>query len=297
MKPAPFDYLAPTGVEETLDVLREYGDEAKVLAGGQSLVPMLNFRLARPAVLVDLNQVAGLDGIQAEDGALRIGATTRQRSLERHLSSRSASGPEDLLRQALGYIGHPQIRARGTVGGSLAHADPAAELPAAVSALGATLVIRRAEGTREAPPEEFFEGFFTTSLAAEELLTEIRVPRWPEGTRGAFLEVSRRRGDFAQVAVAAVVTVADGRITRAGLAVAGAAASTVQAHSVVDGLVGSEPDAGIIAELAGNFAAELDPPPDTHGPAEYRRHLARHLLERAIAQATGLAGPRAASAA
>ncbi|WP_198588472.1 FAD binding domain-containing protein [Geodermatophilus chilensis] len=297
MKPAPFDYLAPTGVEETLDVLQEYGDEAKVLAGGQSLVPMLNFRLARPAVLVDLNQVAGLDGIQAEDGALRIGATTRQRSLERHVSSRPAGGPEDLLRQALGYIGHPQIRARGTVGGSLAHADPAAELPAAVSALGATLVIRSAEGTREVPPEEFFEGFFTTSLAADELLTEIRLPPWPEGTRGAFLEVSRRRGDFAQVAVAAVVTVADGRITRAGLAVAGAAPSTVQAHSVVDGLVGSEPDTGVIAELAGNFAAQLDPPPDTHGPAEYRRHLARHLLQRAIAQATGLAGPRAASAA
>ena len=297
MKPAPFDYLAPADIEETLDVLRQQGDEAKVLAGGQSLVPMLNFRLARPAVLVDLNQVANLDGIQAEDGALRIGAMTRQRTLERHLSSASAGGPEDVLRQALGYIGHPQIRARGTVGGSLAHADPAAELPAAVSALGATLVIRSAEGTREVAPEEFFEGFFTTSLAAEELLTEIRVPPWPEGTRGAFLEVSRRRGDFAQVAVAAVVTLADGRITQAGLAVAGAAPSTVQAHSVVDGLIGSEPDAGVIAELAGNFAAELDPPPDTHGPAEYRRHLVRHLLQRAIAEATGLAGPRAASAA
>lgn len=297
MKPAPFHYLAPADIEETLEVLREQGDEAKVLAGGQSLVPMLNFRLARPEVLVDLNQVAGLDGIRAEDGALRIGAMTRQRTLERHLASRSSGGPETLLLEALGYIGHPQIRARGTVGGSLAHADPAAELPAAVSALGATLVVRSAGGTREVAPEEFFEGFFTTSLAAEELLTEIRVPAWPEGTRGAFLEVSRRRGDFAQVAVAAVVTVADGRITRAGLAVAGAAPSTVQAHSVVDGLVGSEPDAAVIAELAGHFAAELDPPPDTHGPAEYRRHLAGHLLQRAIARASGLAGPRAASAA
>ena len=297
MKPAPFDYVAPADVEETLEVLREQGDEAKVLAGGQSLVPMLNFRLARPAVLVDLNQVAGLDGIRAEDGALRIGAMTRQRTLERHLASRSAGGPENVLREALGYIGHPQIRARGTVGGSLAHADPAAELPAAVSALGASLVIRSADGTREVAPEEFFEGFFTTSLAAEELLTEIRVPAWPDGTRGAFLEVSRRRGDFAQVAVAAVVTVADGRITRAGLAVAGAAPSTVQAHSVVDGLVGSEPDVNTIAELAGNFAAQLEPPPDTHGPAEYRRHLVRHLLQRAIAEATGLAGHRATSAA
>jgi CO/xanthine dehydrogenase FAD-binding subunit len=296
VKPAPFDYLAPTRIEEVLDVLREYGDEAKVLAGGQSLVPMLNFRLARPAVLVDINQVADLDSIRAEDGTLRIGATSRQRALERHLSG-AADGPETLLRTALGYIGHPQIRARGTVGGSLAHADPAAELPAAVSALGATLVIRSADGSREVAPEDFFEGFFTTSLAAEELLTEIRVPAWPEGTHSSFLEVSRRRGDFAQVAVAAVVTVADGLVTRAGLAVAGAAPSTVQAHSVVDGLVGSEPDTDAIAELAGNFAADLDPPPDTHGPAEYRRHLTRHLLQRAIAEATGLAGPGAASAA
>ena len=183
MKPAPFDYLAPTRIEEVLDVLREYGDEAKVLAGGQSLVPMLNFRLARPAVLVDINQVAGLDGIRAEDGTLRIGAMSRQRALERHLSSGPPTVRRTLLREALGYIGHPQIRARGTVGGSLAHADPAAELPAAVSALGATLVIRSADGSREVAPEDFFEGFFTTSLAAEELLTEIRVPAWPEGTR------------------------------------------------------------------------------------------------------------------
>ncbi|WP_409328868.1 FAD binding domain-containing protein [Trujillonella humicola] len=296
MKPAPFDYLAPTRVEEVLDVLREHGDEAKVLAGGQSLVPMLNFRLARPAVLVDINQVADLDGIRAEDGTLHIGATSRQRALERHLSG-AADGPGSLLRNALGYIGHPQIRARGTIGGSLAHADPAAELPAAVSALGATLVIRSTDGSREVAPEEFFEGFFTTSLAAEELLTEIRVPAWPEGTRSSFLEVSRRRGDFAQVAVAAVVTVADGLVTRAGLGVAGAAPSTVQAHSVVDGLVGSEPTPEAVAELAGNFAADLDPPPDTHGPAEYRRHLTRHLLQRAIAEATGLAAPPAASAA
>jgi carbon-monoxide dehydrogenase medium subunit len=183
------------------------------------------------------------------------------------------------------------------VGGSLAHADPAAELPAAFSALGATLVIRSAEGTREVAPEDFFEGFFTTSLAADELLTEIRVPAWPAGTRSSFLEVSRRRGDFAQVAVAAVVAMSDGRVTRAGVAVAGAAPSTVQAHSVVDGLVGREPDARTITELAGDFAADLDPPPDTHGPAAYRRHLTRHLLVRALTDATGAAGTAPASAA
>ncbi len=294
MKPGLFDYFTPTSIPETLELLREYGGDAKVLAGGQSLVPMLNFRLARPAQLVDINHVAGLDGIAVEDGTLRIGAMTRQRTLE---ANPTAEGAWGLLHEAVGHVGHVQIRTRGTVGGSLAHADPAAELPAAVSALGATLVVQRADGTREVAPEEFFEGYFTTSLAEDELLTEIRVPAWPSGTRSCFLEVSRRRGDFAQVAVAAVVARSDGRVTRAGVALAGAAASTVQAHSIVDGLIGSEPDAGTIAELAGNFAAELDPPPDIHGPAEYRRHLARHLLQRALAEATGTPGAARTSAA
>jgi carbon-monoxide dehydrogenase medium subunit len=293
VKPAPFDYLSPTSVTETLTLLREHGDDAKVLAGGQSLVPMLNFRLARPEQLVDINHVRELDGIAVDEGTLRIGAMTRQRALETHPST--VDGAWGLLREAVRHVGHLHIRTRGTVGGSLAHADPAAELPAAVSALGAALVVRSASGSREVAPDDFFEGFFTTSLDADELLTEIRVPAWPAGSRASFLEVSRRRGDFAQVAVGAVVSLADGRVTRAGVAVAGAATSTVQAHSIVDGLVGREPDARTIAELAGDFAADLDPPPDTHGPAEYRRHLARHLLVRALSEATGSAG--AASAA
>jgi CO/xanthine dehydrogenase FAD-binding subunit len=287
MKPAPFDYVAPTTVEETLAVLREHGEDAKVLAGGQSLVPMLNFRLARPAVLVDINRVAELDGMEVRDGELRIGATTRQRAVETRLPITSpGNGAWDVLRKATRYIGHPQIRSRGTVGGTLAHADPAAELPAAVSALNATLLVRSAEGSREISPEDFFEGFFTTSLAAEELLTGIRVPAWPAGTRSSFLEVSRRRGDFAIVAVAAVVTVSDGVVTQAGVALAGAAPGTVQAGAMIDGLVGREPDARTITEMAGDLAAHLDPPADGHAPAEYRRHLARRLLERALTEAT-----------
>jgi carbon-monoxide dehydrogenase medium subunit len=295
VKPAPFDYVAPTGIEETLEVLREHGDEAKVLAGGQSLVPMLNFRLARPAVLVDINHVAGLDGLEVGRDTLRIGALTRQRALESALAG-SAPGGWELLREAAGHIGHLHIRSRGTVGGSLAHADPAAELPAAVSALGAELVLRSATGERVVAPEDFFEGFFTTCLAPEELLTEVRVPAWPDGTRGRLLEVSRRRGDFAQVAVAAVVSMADGRVTRAGVALAGVAGRTVQAHDVADALVGQVPDPGIIAELAGDYAATLDPPSDTHGPAEYRRALARHLIGKALTAATGLPGPTATAA-
>ena len=296
MKPAPFDYLAPTTVEETLDVLRRYGDDAKVLAGGQSLVPMLNFRLARPAVLVDINGIPGLAGIDVADNALTIGATTRQRALETRLPGQlPAADAWGLLPVAAGHIGHKQIRARGTVGGSLSHADPAAELPAAVSALGAALVVRSAGGEREVGPEEFFEGFFTTCLAPDELLTAIRVPAWPTGSRSCFLEVSRRRGDFAQVAVAAVVTVEDGRISRAGIALAGVGGRTVQAHGLVDGLVGQEPAAATFAELAGDFAAGLEPPPDVHGPAEYRRALARHLLQQALADATGLTAATAAA--
>jgi carbon-monoxide dehydrogenase medium subunit len=300
VKPAPFDYLATTTIEETLDVLRQYGDEAKVLAGGQSLVPMLNFRLARPAVLVDINHVPGLDGLGVAEGQLTIGAMTRQRALETRLPEHldaATGGAWRLLSEAVGNVGHVHIRARGTLGGSLSHADPAAELPAAVSALGATLVVRSAEATREVAPKDFFEGFFTTCMTAEELLTQIRVPAWPEGTRSCFVEVSRRRGDFAQVAVAAVVALSDGRVTRAGVALAGVAAGTVQADSLVDGLIGEEPTPGTIAELAGDFAATLDPPPDVHGPAEYRRSLAGHLLRRALGEATGLPGGRIRAAA
>lgn len=295
MKPAPFDYLSPSTVAETLALLSEHGDDAKVLAGGQSLVPMLNFRLARPEILVDINRVRELAGIAVDAGTLRIGAMTRHRALETHPAA--AEGAWGLLHDAIGHVGHVHIRTRGTVGGSLAHADPAAELPAAVSALGATLVVRSADGSREVAPEDFFEGFFTTSLEADELLTDIHIPAWPAGSRASFVEVSRRRGDFAQVAVAAVVAMSDGRVTRAGIAVAGAAPSTVQARSVIDGLVGREPDARTIAELAGDFAADLDPPPDTHGPATYRRHLTRHLLVRALTEATGAAGTAPASAA
>jgi CO/xanthine dehydrogenase FAD-binding subunit len=295
VKPAPFAYLAPATLEETLDVLREHGDDAKVLAGGQSLVPMLNFRLARPAVLVDVNSVAGLDDVTVDPDAITLGATVRQRALETRLPDRlPPSSAWSLLPRAVAHVGHKQIRARGTLGGSLAHADPAAELPAAVTALGATLCLRSAEGAREVGPDEFFEGFFTTCLAPEELLVAIRVPAWPAGTGTSFLEVSRRRGDFAQVAVAAVVTVDDGRISRAGVALAGVAGSTVSAHPLVHALVGQEPAPATFAALAAEYAATLDPPPDVHGPAAYRRALAAHLLERALTEATGLSTAAAA---
>lgn len=280
MKPAPFDYHDPRSVEETLDLLAAHGDEAKVLAGGQSLVPMLNLRLARPAVLVDVNGVAGLDHLHTDGGELVVGALTRQRRLE---GSSFGDGAWALLPAALHHVGHAHIRNRGTVGGSIAHADPAAELPAAACALGARMVVRGPSGTREVPADEFFRGFFTTAVEPDELLTEIRVPSWPERTGAAFVEVARRHGDFAQIGVAAVVTLGEGgEVTGAGLAVAGAATVPVPATSVVAGLTGRAPRRELVEELAAGFAAGLTPPEDLHGTSAYRRQLVRHLLPRAV---------------
>lgn len=294
MKPAPYEYVDPTSVAETLDVLARYGDEAKVLAGGQSLVPMLNLRLARPAQLVDINNVAELDYIRADDGVLRLGAMTRQRRLEH---SDVPVGGWGLLVEAVGHVGHPHIRNRGTVGGSLAHADPAAELPAAVCALGGTFAVQGRDGVRETSGEEFFDGFFSTTLRPGELLTEVRVPEWPADSGYCVVEVSRRRGDFAQIAVAAVMALdGEARVHRVGVGVAGAASVPLSATSLTDRLVGEVPDAATIARLAGEYARSLTPPSDIHGPAEYRRHLVRVLVPRALARAAERAGGASAAA-
>lgn len=286
MKPAPYDYYDPTTVDEAIGLLTEFGDEAKVLAGGQSLMPMLSLRLARPSNLVDINRVTGLDHLHCDDrrdgGALVIGALTRQRTLER---SELAARAWALLPEALQNVGHAHIRNRGTVGGSLAHADPAAELPAAVSALGGRMVVRGAGGEREVGADEFFQGFFTTAIGPEELLTEIRIPQWPARSGAAFMEVSRRHGDFAQIGVAVAIALGDdGTVVRAGIAVAGAATEPVPATGVVDGLLGRQPTAPLIEQLTEEFVAGLTPPSDLHGSADYRRQLVRHLVPRAVDQ-------------
>src|SRR5215470_15811927 len=203
MKPPRFEYLAPTSVDEALAMLAEHGEEAKILAGGQSLVPLLNFRLVRPGYLIDLN------GVRAENGHVAIGAMTRQRAVE---TSSLVSERCPLLADAMPQIGHVQIRNRGTVGGSLAHADPAGELPAVVAALDGELVLRSARGERRLAPEQFFVGYLTTAAAPDELLVETRVPVAPPRTGTAFIELSRRHGDFALVGVAASVTVDEGGV-------------------------------------------------------------------------------------
>jgi aerobic carbon-monoxide dehydrogenase medium subunit len=283
MKPPRFDYQAPTSLDEALALLRQHGDQAKVLAGGQSLVPLLNFRLVRPQVLVDLNEVSGLDGIRETNGVLTIGAMTRQRAVETSALVRERC---PLLADAMPQIGHVQIRNRGTVGGSLAHADPAAELPAVVAALGGDVVLRSAGGQRALPAEQFFVTYLTTALEPGELLVEVRLPVTPPRSGSAFLEVSRRHGDFALVGVAASVTLdAAGICTRAALALTGVGPTPVVARAAAMALVGVRPTPEAFAEAAGRATTGLVPDGDLHASREYRTHVAGVLTRRALERA------------
>jgi aerobic carbon-monoxide dehydrogenase medium subunit len=292
MKPAPFEYHDPTTIAEALALLQEFGDEAKPLAGGQSLVPLMNFRLARPARLVDLNPISELSYLRAEDGWLRIGAMARQRQLER-----AAEVAQDwpLLAEATRHIGHPPVRHRGTVGGSLAHADPAAELPVVMAALDAELVLRDQAGDRTVRADEFFLSYLTTALAPTELLAEVRVPALPPRTGWAFQEVSRRHGDFALVAAAALVTLdAAGTIAAARVAIAGAAPTPVRATQAEVMLRGQQPTEAVFREAERLASAAVDPDSDLHASADYRREVAGVLTRRALVQAAGRAREPAA---
>ncbi|HXJ84624.1 MAG TPA: xanthine dehydrogenase family protein subunit M [Candidatus Methylomirabilis sp.] len=283
MKPPRFDYLAPTSVEEALGILARYGEDAKVLAGGQSLVPLLNFRLARPAHLVDLNEIPGLDGIRGDDGRLVIGAMTRQRAVETSALVRARC---PLLAQALPHVGHVQIRNRGTIGGSLAHADPAAELPAVVAALDGQLVLRSSKGERVLSAEQFFASYFTTAAEPTELLVEVRLPEMPPGTGTAFMEVSRRHGDFALVAMAAAVTTdAAGVCTASALVAAGVGPTPVVVREAARALVGQRPTAEALEDIGRRVSAAVHPESDLHASSEYRKHLAGVLATRALAEA------------
>ena len=288
MKPPSFEYLAPRSVDEAVERLAEHGSAAKVLAGGQSLVPLLNMRLAGPEVLVDINEVQELAGLAAWDGGLAIGALVRQATLE-HADLVRQRLP--LLAEASTLVGHPAIRHRGTLGGSLAHADPAAELPAAILALEATLIARGRRGTRSLPAADFFTGYLTTALEPDELLTEIRVPGVPAGTGGAFLEVSRRSGDFAICGAAALVTLnAGGRCDRVRIALCGVGTGPVRARRMEDALLGEVPAGEVLAEAARRVVEDIDPPSDIHGSAAYRRKLAVVMTRRAITLAAQRAG-------
>ena len=283
MKPAPFEYHKAQSVDDALEMLGSGDGDAKVLAGGQSLVPMLSMRLARPSVLVDINGLSELDYVRRDNGHLAIGALTRHRTVEQSSEVKSDAA---LLSEAMRFVGHVTIRNRGTIGGSVAHADPAAELPAVLSALDAELVIRGRSGVRTVGVHDFFHGFLTTAIEADELLTEIRLPRLPAATGCAVEELARRHGDFAVVAVFAALTRgSDGRCTDARLALAGTQPVPVRVREAEAALVGSELTDDAIAEAGHLVAAGTFSTNDIHGSAEYRRDVASALTRRALRRA------------
>jgi CO/xanthine dehydrogenase FAD-binding subunit len=295
MKPAPFEYQAPASLDAALDVLARHGGEAKVLAGGQSLIPVMNFRLAEPALLIDINKLTELDFIRrGDDGTLRIGALTRQRRLERDPLVAEAA---PLLHETVPFIAHPQIRNRGTIGGSLAHADPAAELPAIAVALRARFRLRKAGGERWVEASDFFGGLFTTSLEPDELLVEVAIPPLPALTGWSFMEIARRHGDYAQIGVAALVTLDDsGQCREARLVYLSAGDVPVEAREAARLLAGTEISPEAIAAAADKVARdEIHPFGDIHATAEFKRHLARVLTGRVLRRAVERANGRSES--
>jgi CO/xanthine dehydrogenase FAD-binding subunit len=288
MKPPPFEYAAPRKTDEALALLAQHGDRAKVLAGGQSLVPLLNFRLAQPELLVDVNRVAELTYVRPSNGGLAIGALTRQHALERSEAVRERL---PIVAEACRLIGHLPIRHRGTLGGSLAHADPASELPAVMVALEAEMTASRVGQRRTVAADEFFTGIFSTALAADELLTEVRVPGLPPQTGSAFVEIARRAGDFALVGVAALVTLDDGgRVSRARLALCGAGPTPIRAREAERLITGERPEGRVLDDAVEKMVAATDPPGDIHASAGFRKKLARHVGRQAIELAARRAG-------
>ena len=289
VKAIDFCLHQPSSAAEALDLLAGFGEDGKVLAGGQSLVPLLNFRLARPDHVIDIARVPGLNEIRldpAPGGGLVLGAMVRQAQAERSAAVAVAC---PLLAAALPHIAHPPIRFRGTVCGSLAHADPAAELPAVAVALDAVFVAISAGARREIPAAEFFQGYLTTALRPDELLAEVRFPAVSAGTGAAFCEVARRQGDFALAGVAAQIVIADGVITGARIAVSGVASTPFRSSEAEDLLrsgIGGEAD-DAVARAAETIATAISPPADLHASSGYRRHLAGVLVRRAVTQACG----------
>ena len=281
MKPCAFAYHAPTTIAEAAQLLAGQ-DNARVLAGGQSLVPMMNFRYVLPDMLVDVNNVRELDGVAVHPDRIEIGACTRQRALE---FSDDIKRLCPLMAEAIPHIGHRQTRNRGTIGGSIAHADPAAELPAIALAHDATLHVQSGRGTRSISMGDFVQGFMMTALEPDEILTRITLPLWPKGHGYAFQEFARRRGDFALAAVAVLLQLnAGGAIERASITLAGVGSRPVRVPEGERVLVGQMPSRELFAEAAAH-SAKAEATSDIHAAADYRQHLARVLTGRALVAA------------
>ena len=284
MKPAPFDYACPASLAEAVALLAAYDGEAKAVAGGQSLMPLLAFRLAAPKLLVDLRRLPGLDHIAVGDDGVKLGARVRWRDIE---DDRRLAEAHPLLTAAVPHIAHYQIRNRGTVGGSIAHADPAAEMPGLAVACDAVITIVGVAGERVIEAADFFLGPLTTALAPDEIITEIRLPRWPVPRRWGFEEFARRRGDFALAGIAAYYDEADDRrVLDAHIGVIGACVRPHRLATAEATLNGRVIDAGAIGEAARAAAAEVDPPDDLHASARYRRALVATLVERVLQRAS-----------
>jgi CO/xanthine dehydrogenase FAD-binding subunit len=283
MKPAPFRYVAALSLEQALALKAEIGDEARFLAGGQSLVPTMNFRLTQPTMLIDINPLDELAGIRNGSDTLRIGALTRYRSLERDPMT-AVKLP--LIAEALPVIAHPQIRNRGTIGGNLAHADPASEMPAIVLTLGGRLHAQSVRGERWIEARDFFVGALTTALESDEMLTEVELPAAAADSGACFLELSRRRGDFAIIGVACMVRLdAQGECIEARIGLCNAADGPVYANEASSSLVGKKLGEGEIAEAAALVQGAIDPGGSIHASKDYQRHIAGVLTARALTTA------------
>ena len=282
MKPPPFAYHDPSNLEEAVALLERYGDEAKVLAGGQSLMPLLNFRLSYPSALIDINRVSDLSYIKQEDGKICIGALTRQRTIE---FSDLIQTQLPLLHEATILVGHLPIRTRATIGGSLAHADPAAEYPTAAIALDAELIIQGPNGQHVLSAKEFFLSYLTTALAPNEVLAEIRLPPSPSGSGWAFEEFARRHGDFAVVGIAAVIDADGEQCRRARLAAAGAGPTPIRLRDAEDILIQEGVSEQAIQRAAEKATELIEPDNDIHASADFRRHLTQVLTRRAVKRA------------
>jgi carbon-monoxide dehydrogenase medium subunit len=285
MLPPPFDYVAPRSLDEVLDLLAEHGDEAKVLAGGQSLIPVLKLRLGEPALLVDINRLDGLGDIAEDGGGLRVGALVRHRDAERSALLRERY---PTMAAAAPQVSDPLVRNLGTVCGSLAHADPAGDWGAVMLAMGAELVARSRGGSRTIAARDFFDGPFTTTLRPDELLVEVRVPTRAR-TGGAYLKLERKVGDFATAAVAVRVTMSDGRIGEAGIGLTAVGPSNLQAERAEAALAGAEPSEDAFREAAELAAEAASPSVDTRGSAEYKRNVIRVFTERGLHQSVAMA--------
>jgi aerobic carbon-monoxide dehydrogenase medium subunit len=282
MLPAAFEYHRPASLEDALALLSEHADDGKILAGGQSLIPLMKLRFAGPEHLIDINRVPGLDGLHEAEGQLRIGAMTRHATLE-HSDLLKSRYP--VMAQAAPMISDPIVRNLGTIGGSLAHADPAGDWGSVMLALGATVVVRSSSGERQLPIGEFLVDTFTTALEPDEILTEIRVPEPGMRSGGAYLKMERKVGDFATVAVGVHLQLANGHVGRAGIALTAVGSKNIQATEAEQSLAGAEPTEEAFAEAGRLAAAASDPVSDVRGSAEYKRHIVEVYVRRGLTRA------------